>query len=455
MKNLPLTLLLLPTAATAQSLVRVCGSTYSDASLNCTVNPGCPTGDGCPEDKDTCFALPEDACQSPPTAAPTLQVCGTDYEDAQSSCDKLCEGGCGAMEACFNVLSSDCVEDSAPEMTMVEATVEAVAIMGNSTDVTVCGLSFSDAAANCETNTPCSPTGNECGMGEACFVLPLVNCTVTVTGSTDMFMNSTSPSLSAADTTAPAPTAPPVEPTHVFVCGVDYDDAEIGCSTNVGCPSGDGCAGGETCFAVPYANCRDAPATTVATITTGVSVAATEAVGSNVSDTLVGSTVVAIGSTESANVADATTAAGTTPAAGEPNLFFCGESYELAETMCSTNVPCPGGGGCPEGQACFGIPSECKSPEPTLSPSMTPSEAVTNATIVNTTAPPGNGTDTPALTTTEPSLAPVSSAPTEAPVVNTHFCGANYLDAIDSCSTDRACPGGFECPGGQTVSNGI
>jgi hypothetical protein len=359
------------------------------------------------------------------------------------------------MEACFNVLSSDCVEDSAPEMTMVEATVEAVAIMGNSTDVTVCGLSFSDAAANCETNTPCSPTGNECGMGEACFVVPLVNCTITVTGSTDMFMNSTSPSLSAADTTAPAPTAPPVEPTHVFVCGVDYDDAEIGCSTNVGCPSGDGCAGGETCFAVPYANCRDAPATTVATITTGVSVAATEAVGSNVSDTLVGSTVVGIGSTESANVADATTAAGTTPAAGEPNLFFCGESYELAETMCSTNVPCPGGGGCPEGQACFGIPSECKSPEPTLSPSMTPSEAVTNATIVNTTAPPGNGTDTPALTTTEPSLAPVSSAPTEAPVVNTHFCGANYLDAIDSCSTDRACPGGFECPGGQTVSNGI
>jgi hypothetical protein len=451
MKNLPLTLLLLPAATTAQTLVRVCGSTYSDASFNCTVNPSCATGDGCPEDKDTCFALPEESCLSPPTAAPTLQVCGMDYEDAQSSCDRLCEEGCGAMEACFNVLPDDCVEDSVTDLAMVASTVEAVAFLESSDDVAVCGLSFVDAAANCETSTPCSPTGNECGIGEACFVIPFVNCTANV--------NSTAPSLSTADTTAPAPTAPPVEPTHVFVCGVDYGDAERGCSTNIGCPSGDGCSGGETCFAVPYANCRDAPATTVAAMTTGVSsngssVVATEAVGGNVSDTQVGSTVVAIGSTEAANVtADATTASGSTPAAGEPNLFFCGESYELAEKMCSTNLPCPGGGGCPQGQACFGIPSECKSPEPTLSPSMMPGEAVTNLTIVNETSPSDNVSDTPALRTTEPSLAPVSSAPTEAPIVNTHFCGANYTDALDSCDFDRACPGGFECPGGQTVSN--
>jgi hypothetical protein len=75
------------------------------------------------------------------------------------------------------------------------------------------------------------------------------------------------------NTTAPAPTAPPVEPTHVYVCGVDYFDAIQGCSTNVGCPFGDGCARGETCFAVPCADCCDAPATIVAAITTGVSAA--------------------------------------------------------------------------------------------------------------------------------------------------------------------------------------
>jgi hypothetical protein len=84
---------------------------------------------------------------------------------------------------------------------------------------------------------------------------------------------------------------------------------------------------------------------------------------------------------------------------------------------------------------------------------MMPGEAVTNLTIVNETSPSDNVSDTPALRTTEPSLAPVSSAPTEAPIVNTHFCGANYTDALDSCDFDRACPGGFECPGGQTVSN--
>ena len=112
MKNLHLTLLLIPTAATAQTLIRVCGSDYRDASYNCTINPGCPTGDGCPAEKDTCFALPEDWCRAPPTGAPIvqpLQVCGTDIDNAKMNCDRLCDGGCDAMEACFNVLPSECV----------------------------------------------------------------------------------------------------------------------------------------------------------------------------------------------------------------------------------------------------------------------------------------------------------------------------------------------------------
>jgi hypothetical protein len=117
MKNFSFTLLLLPAAATAQSEVRVCGSTFWDALFNCKTNPSCQTGEGCPKDTAMCFAFPENICQSPSLVAPTpaLQVCGLNYEHAQSSCDRLCEEGCGTNEACFNVLPRDLAEDSMPE----------------------------------------------------------------------------------------------------------------------------------------------------------------------------------------------------------------------------------------------------------------------------------------------------------------------------------------------------
>ena len=440
MKSLPLTLLLLP-AASAQ--IRVCGSTYSDASWNCTVNDKCPTGDGCPPDKDTCFNLPEEQCLSPPTAAPSvqpMQVCGMDYEDAKS-CDRLCENGCGSMEACFAIAPDECVVVGVSELVSEDVPgAEAVAFLEDPADVSVCGLSFADAAANCETNTPCSPTANDCATGQACFVVPFANCTTTVTGSTEaLTVNSTDPN--EPGTTTPAPTEPSKEPTHIFVCGVDYDDAELNCNTNNDCPSGDGCLDGNTCFAVPIANCRPATETTVAATTTAAS-------DGSMGSTQAAGTTIAPNATVSFDVT--TAAADTTEATEEPNLFFCGETYELAQQNCFTAVPCPAGGGCPANQACFGIQSECKSPEPTLSPSAMAGDANTNLTLGDLVTTPDDGT--PALSTAAPSLSTVTSAPTKAPIVNTRFCGANYTDALQGCGFDRACPGGFECPSGQTVS---
>ena len=407
MKNLPLTLLLLPAATTAQTLIRVCGSDYGDASYNCTTNPGCPTGDGCPPEKDTCFALPEDSCRAPPTGAPIvppLQVCGMDIEDAKMNCGRLCEGGCDAMEACFNVMPTECV-DSAVDV-MADPVASPELIMEAPADTTVCGLSFADAATNCETNTPCSLTGNECATGEACFRIPPANCSAAVADFTEITINTTAP---VAESESPAPTESPVKPTHIFVCGEDYGDAERNCNTNTGCPTGDGCIEGTTCFAVPYANCRVPPATTVAATTTAVFEESTQAAATTVA-AVEGSTVAAVaGSTVVVATADDLKA----EAQEEPNLFFCGESYELAEQNCFTNIPCPAGGGCPQGQACFGIPSECKSPEPTVTISEAPSESPDPAATTSTGG------------SVEPTVSPSTSAPTKAPVVNTHFCGTD------------------------------
>lgn len=325
--NLSFALLFLPAATTAQ-LVRVCGSSYSDASFNCTANPSCPTGDGCPPERDTCFALPEESCLTPPTAAPIvspIQACGVDYETAKSNCDKLCELGCDPSEACFNILPSECVvEEAEPEIV-----VDPEFSVG--TDVSVCGTSFADAAANCETNAACNPIENDCAPGQACFVVPLSNCTS---------MTTTAPTIEAISL-SPAPTAPPVKPTHKFVCGEDYGDAERNCNTNTGCPTGDGCAGGLTCFAVPYGNCPDPQAATT-------TVAATEDTTTVSPDGAEPEVVFEPGNTtETGTTEAASTEATSTEAA---NLFFCGESYELADQNCFTNLPCPAGGGCPAGQ---------------------------------------------------------------------------------------------------------
>ena len=392
--NLSFALLFLPAATTAQ-LVRVCGSSYSDASFNCTVNPSCPTGDGCPPERDTCFALPQESCLTPPTAAPIvapIQACGVDYETAKINCDRLCELGCDPSEACFNILPSECVVPQAESEIIVDPQFSVEA-----TEVSVCGTSFADAAANCETNAVCNPLESDCVPGQACFVVPLSNCTA---------INTTAPTIEAL---SPAPTAPPVKPTHKFVCGEDYGDAERNCNTNTGCPTGDGCAGGLTCFAVPYGNCPDPQAATTTTV------AATEDATTVAPDGAEPEVVFEPGNTTETGTTEAASTEATST--GAANLLYCGESYELAEQNCFTNLPCPGGGGCPAGQACFGISSECKSPEPT--PSLSEFPSISPTAFVNTTE------DTPALRTLEPSLSPVTAAPTESPVVNDKFCGTN------------------------------
>ena len=59
--------------------------------------------------------------------------------------------------------------------------------------------------------------------------------------------------------TTTVPTEPPAKPTHIYVCGEDYFDAERNCNTNTECPTGDGC-NGSTCYAVPYARCATSTA---------------------------------------------------------------------------------------------------------------------------------------------------------------------------------------------------
>ncbi|KAL3799240.1 hypothetical protein HJC23_012965 [Cyclotella cryptica] len=520
----PLTLLLLhqtlllPPTTVAQDLIRVCGSDYGDASYNCTVNPPCETGDGCPADKDICFALPETECRSPPTSSPTelpLKVCGFDYDGALSNCTgQPCDdmGGCPTMMACFSVFPSDCLNASmsatmTDDLVAMDVAADANATAdaaSNSTGLLLCAPSFEEAAANCTGNTVCTPGGMECATGQACFTVPLDSCvgetnaTATETNATMTETNATetnatmtdvllvSPSSASNETMelpATSPTAPPVQPDFLFVCGANYTDADMNMCVNPACPTGDGCDVGLTCFAVPFVNCEaeeegGATTTVAATVAGGGSTAAavggTTVSSMNETVTTVSSgnetvTTVSSGSGTTTVVASATnasivevnttapTAVGGSPtAAPMPNLFFCGESYELAVMNCFTNQPCATTAAeeCPSGQACFGIPSQCLPPLPTASPSESATTLVSTETTVALASNETNSTE-PAVTSAEPSLAPISVSPTASPIVNERFCGDNYTDAQVSCDFDTACPGGFECPSGQTCFTGI
>ncbi len=230
--------------SSTHATVFVCGNAYDDASLNCTVNTPCPTGDGCPETQGICFAMPDEQCFGPPTTDPSkspttppssapseapLRVCGFDYNDALSNCrsNDLCPNGDSALcgddtHACFSIPVYLCPTDapsSAPTPTPK-----------------VCGTDSFNAQANCLDMSKRCPAGDGCPTGEACFNVPTNVCGV-----------SPPPTLSpvaagggniVGPTNPPGPTSTPTLGL-IKICGANYTDATTNCNTNPLCPSGD------------------------------------------------------------------------------------------------------------------------------------------------------------------------------------------------------------------------
>lgn len=95
-----------------------------------------------------------------------------------------------------------------------------------------------------------------------------------------------------------------------------------------------------------------------------------------------------------------------TPAPIATNTQFCGFNYTDAFDSCDSERACPLGIECTGGLTCF---------------------AGITCPVKNVTYPP-----------------------TPAPTARTHYCGANWTDAVENCSEDRACPSGFGCANGMT-----
>ena len=234
----------LPSVALGQTRY-VCGTDYDNASLRCTVNPTCPTGDGCPADQPVCFALEAAVCFSPPptetptTGAPTgspppttpptpapLKVCGLDYSAAFAGClsNQRCDrgDGCGAGEACFNIPHFMCGSDAPTEAPTPAPRV--------------CGRNAADAEVNCPDAARACAAGG-CGAGEASFASPAGRC-------------------GATPRPTPGPTARPTDPLVPQVCGADAAAAMAHCPDPARrCPTGTECGRGEACFTVPEDLC--------------------------------------------------------------------------------------------------------------------------------------------------------------------------------------------------------
>ena len=234
--------------AVGQTLHNVCGLDYDDASYNCMKNPRCPNGDGCPAEKATCFALPEDACLSG-TESPTLSPAQFNMGDI-------------ALMPTISPYNESKTNDA-----LIEAPKH----------VFVCGDNYNDAATKCMSNQKCS-NGDGCAFKTTCYAIPIETCTENASS----FIEGGSFSASATETLAPSPSRGSVEgytppPTEIFsvqpvvnstsspsyaalvsssptlaptqntrFCGTNYTDAVDNCAADRACVDGFECGAGET-----------------------------------------------------------------------------------------------------------------------------------------------------------------------------------------------------------------
>ncbi|KAL3792980.1 hypothetical protein HJC23_010993 [Cyclotella cryptica] len=472
-----LTLCLLHQTTVAQTLLHVCGSNYTEAVANCATNPTCPAGDGCPADKDTCFALPESECFLPESVIPTPSPVEANASNASSP---PVSATTSTLWSEYNISAGPSVSGAALSFASPTAPPQPAP-----THTFVCGMDYMDAATNCTSNDPC-PSGDGCG-NLTCYAIPIDACQ-TATSSSPFSANSTSsPAESNSTTMVPTPspsnstdggnatspsptslsttvtsllignetdnsttaalasTAPPSDNTtelslnttspspaptyNTRFCGSNYTDATTNCSPDRACPGGFECTNGETCFAgitcpVPTPVPTEAPTM---------------------------------------------------------NNRFCGVNYTHAMATCSLERACPMGVECPDGLACFaGIACPATSMPPSPKPTAVPTEEMS---IVPTPLPSVitqfcgmNYTDAEANCSPERgcplgsecfggmacfggiTFCPVKNVtipPSPAPTMNTYYCGVNYTEAMESCSTERACPSGFGCPDGMTCYGGV
>eukprot|EP00581_Thalassiosira_minuscula_P007928 CAMPEP_0183711656 /NCGR_PEP_ID=MMETSP0737-20130205/7117_1 /TAXON_ID=385413 /ORGANISM="Thalassiosira miniscula, Strain CCMP1093" /LENGTH=942 /DNA_ID=CAMNT_0025940223 /DNA_START=236 /DNA_END=3064 /DNA_ORIENTATION=- len=436
----------LVTSVDAQGSIFVCGSKYDDASLNCTVNPKCPTGAGCPADKNICFAMPEDQCFSPASPAPTssinptnsptvspMKVCGSNFNDALTNCRTNAQcpsgGGCGFGKACFDVPQRDCptlVPTKAPTPTPK-----------------VCGVDGWDAQAKCPDMSKHCPSGDGCGIGEACWSVPKDLCGVT-------------------QPPTPGPTESPTREPLPQVCGTSAAEAQANClDMTKRCPNNVECGFGEACFTVPKAVC-------------GVQQQQQQQQSPNDVDSISPGAEAMAASLEP------------TPSPTSEYLYVCGDGYTDALTNCRTNQECPTGDGCATG-GCYALPRpSCPkevpdtadlgltaslpmntpnpTPEPTTEPTPTPTPEPTPDPTSEPTSEPTRGptrsssssptlspaTNSPTASPTHgPTIVIVPTVPTPSPIPqNVYVCGESYNDAVvNQCSNDQ-CPTGEGCPTG-------
>ncbi|KAL7488580.1 hypothetical protein ACHAW6_014177 [Cyclotella cf. meneghiniana] len=439
----------------AQTLLHVCGTNYTEALANCATNPTCPSGDGCPEEKDTCFALPENDCILPESEIPTpspveANVSNPSYPPSTPG-------------SAHNVTTGPSATDAAMPFASPTAPPQPAA-----THKFVCGVDYSDAVSNCTSNTPC-PSGDGCG-DLTCYAVPMDACQTTNSpspysgnstsspavanttvmpspspsnltsgeNSTDNTTDAEFPSTSSpAENTTASPSEVPLDSTpptpaptyNDRFCGANYTDAEAYCSSERACPGGFECKNGETCFAgircpVPTPVPTEAP--TANNRFCGVNYTDAQGscsferacpLGTECTDGLACFAGIFCSATTmppSPKPTALPTEAMSIVPTPQPSVFtqFCGINYTDAETNCSPDTACPLGSECVGGMACFA--------------------GITFCPVKNVTYPPS-----------------------PAPTMNTFYCGVNYTDAMESCSTERACPSGFGCSDGMTCYSGV
>jgi len=485
------TLLLLSlTVAPAQEIITVdnpqnkfCGISYDEARQFCHLEASKSLP--CPNDDDDCpYNMPcweiKESCTVSPTAGPSgspitrrsdvsadHNFCGLGFDNL-FGCAIHCPNGspveCPPGQLCyFNTVCDARIEgvrlgDPTASPTTSSPTISRAPVEQTRPPVVgaqnFCGVTVSDAMANCTLARHC-PTGNnnECPGDTFCWV-NVEGCDVNLMPTMQPTISSKpTPHPSYAPTTLnPAYTAPPTpspldqdDIRNYFWCGTSWGDASERCYRRCMDGSHDECPGDEECFAQAACDGYNEP---------------TPAPHDD-------------GTTRSpdwtASPTDSPVDSG--QPTGSPiekddmrNFFFCGTSWSDASDRCykqcfsGFHVECPGDEECFNQADCKKGVIIPKTPKPTIAPSPAPfagtrSPTVSPAPTISPTDPQPTGSPVQ-MPTSSPTISPTESPTTPFPTNRPTFapCAGAPCPNVEHCRSNQGyCGAGLNYCNGKSV----
>lgn len=427
---LVLSMMMLILSHTSASTTNFCGTSWEDASTDCSNKKPCPLGTDEECEIGTCWG--DTACDTTTGGGLVFdkenpkhsRFCGVGWNEAKDNCNPAthCPSGskdeCEDGEQCYSFLSGCNFVDMMTGGEQNQSTNKPKLPTLDPEDPArsnYCGSSFADAENSCFEDDHWCPSGGDgdCPSGKLCFAS--TSC---------KFVADLEPSRAPI----PAPSADPTQAPLIHdmientrFCGVGWDDASNTCRIESHCPSGlsSDCPVGQNCYGwILGCNIVDLREHLLAT---GTQVFGKDRLPLSEGDGGFELQTVTRSPAEAPHFSSSPVTTDDVVNLIPENHVFCGYTFQDASSKCSIATFCSDGVDhkCPSGEHCWSGVTACNAGEwrapMTVSPIRQPSVSLTPVPIFNSTQQP-TAIDL-IVTTAEPAVSTATDPPSSFLVV--------------------------------------